>query len=614
MFFKLHYPPPQVPLSLPCTPPMLTLADVQKLAYSIANLPAEPGPDTFELGTTIPAEFWDAVLQAMEKHVAAVDAKLSAHRSDTKLRWQLLAVRGFTYPEFLVLFNTKISVEQLTLYPVFEVLMLATEEQRKHFTHNLKPDAVSYLKALFHTNAPIAAWFFSPLPARLRVGDLYKHCYISGQSGSGKSELLKLLWYHLQNLSHHNRKYSLMLLDPHGDLSREVAGLHLNENFERVVYIDPFLDTTHFPVLNPLELSDRSLTTIDIYAQSLARIFQELWPAAEMTLQMQTLLVPCLATLLYEGNRTLKDLQLFMQNDPELLQLGRNSPFPAHREFFNTAFGQKAYEYTKSGIYTRIQSLLNNDGFYRITCGKSTVNLEACIDAGKVIIVRFTKNKGEEASRAFNKMIIAMLQSIVMKRADVAKANRKPLFLFIDEFQNYLSPSIGTIMEESRKFGLHLIIANQNLGQIDDTKLLRTVLSNSYTKIVGANGHKDLRDLSAEINIPVKQLQHLPKYNFYVKSGNTTAYVLEPKNFLLEQRPPFFMSKERAAILREWVVEVSGQYKPLEEIQPAPRPAPAPPLPKPSARTGPKTPAQDNPPPAPPPKTGSDKLTPKLGF
>ncbi|MES2387823.1 MAG: type IV secretion system DNA-binding domain-containing protein [Bacteroidota bacterium] len=547
---------------------MLTLEDVQKLTYSTAALPAENEPDTLEIGHTIPAEFWQTVTEVMEKHVASIDAKLAAYHSDMPLRWQLLSVRGFTYPEFLVLFNKKVSVEQADPHPIFEVLMMATEEQRKHFTSKYNADETSYLKALYDVHAPIATWFFSPLPARLRVGDLIKHCYISGQSGSGKSEMMKQLWYHLQAISAKDRKYALLMLDPHGDLAREVAGLHLNEDFERLVYIDPYLDATRFPVLNPLDLNDRTLTTIDIYAQSLARVFQELWPSAELTLQMQTLLIPCIATLLYDGNRTLKDLQAFMQNDAKLIELGRQSPFPAHREFFQNAFGDKSYSSTKSGIYTRIQSLLNNDGFYRLTCGKSTIDLEQAIDAGKVIIIRFTKNKGEEANRAFNKMIIALLQSIVLKRADITKGQRKPLFLFIDEFQNFLSPSIGTIMEESRKFGLHMIIANQNLGQIDDSKLLRTVLGNSETKIVGANGHKDLKDLSAEINVPLKQMQHLPKYHFYIKSGNNTAYVIEPKSFLLEQKPPFYLPKEKAAALREWIIEVSGQYKSPGDVPP----------------------------------------------
>ncbi|MES2386817.1 MAG: type IV secretion system DNA-binding domain-containing protein [Bacteroidota bacterium] len=541
---------------------MMSLEDIQALTYAIASLPRPDEPDSVEFGHTIPAEFFGVVIAAMKRHVAAVDNELSYSRHDKDKRYRLLAVRGFTYAEFQVLFNTKVSIDQFEQYPIFEVLMLGSEQMRRDFINLLDTDEISYLKALQKARVPILASFFSPLPARLRVGDLLKHCYISGQSGSGKSELLKLLWYHLQEISQHDRKHALMLLDPHGDLSREALALHLNKDHDRVVYIDPFFDASHFPVLNPLEISDRSLPAIDIYAQSLARVFQELIPTSEMTMQMQTLLIPCIATLLYSGNRTLKDLQAFMQNDPALIALGRNSPFPAHREFFNTAFVSKSYETTKAGIYTRIQSLLNNDGFYRITCGKSTVDLEQAINAGKIIIVRFTKNRGEEASRAFNKMIIALLQSIVLKRADLPKGQRKPLFLFIDEFQTYLSPSIGTILEESRKFGLHLIIANQNLGQIDDKKLLRTILSNAYTKIVGANGHKDLKDLSDEISVPIKQMQLLSKYQFYVKSGNNSAYTVEPNTYLLEQTPPFYLSPEKAGELREWIIEVSGQYKP----------------------------------------------------
>ncbi|SFD03316.1 Type IV secretion-system coupling protein DNA-binding domain-containing protein [Flexibacter flexilis DSM 6793] len=276
---------------------------------------------------------------------------------------------------------------------------------------------------------------------------------------------------------------------------------------------------------------------------------------------MQTLLIPCVATLLLDENRSLKDLQNFMQNDPALLELGKKSPFPAHRHFFETAFLNKSYEHTKTGIYTRIQSLLNNDGFYRATTGRSTMHLEKAINEGKIIIVRFTKDKGEEASRAFNKLLIARLQSIVLGRADQPKEYRKPCFLFIDEFQNYLSPSIGLILEESRKFGLHLVIANQNLGQITDTRLLRTILSNTFTKLVGANGFKDLKDFAAEIGVKTTQLQQLPPYKFYCKSGSQPAFVFEPDTFLIGHQPPFFLDKKQAGQLKEYLLQQSGQYQ-----------------------------------------------------
>lgn len=567
---------------------MLNQTDIFKIAYQVSGIPAQATEETFDIGQTIAAEFFEAIHLAFQIHTQTIDKQMTSRSTSPAKRHQLLDIRGFTYSEFLSLFDKSIKVESTQLHPIFEVLLLATEDQRKAFIAPYQADEISFIKALLKTGSPIVPLFFSPLPARLRVGDLMRHTYISGQSGSGKSEIIKLLWYGLQAKSsgQHKGKYSLILLDPHGDVSRELVALHLNQDQERVVYFDPFLSKEKFPVFNPLETSNKSLAAVDILAQSLSNALQELWPTAELTLQMQTLLIPCIATLLFDENRTLKDLQNFMKNEEELIALGKKSPFPAHRDFFENAFLSKSYEHTKSGIYTRIQSLLNNDGFYRCTSGKSTIHLEQAINAGKIIIIRFTKDKGEEASRAFNKLLIATLQSIVLKRADAPKEHRKPCFLFIDEFQNYLSPSMGTILEESRKFGLHLVIANQNLGQITDTKLLRTILSNAFTKMVGANGFKDLKDLAAEIGVKTSQLQNLPKHRFYCKSGTQPAFVFEPATFLIEAKPPFFLSKEKALALKSYFINDSGQY--ISQTPSSLSPEPSENTPKPASAQGKK--------------------------
>ncbi|SFC94140.1 Type IV secretion-system coupling protein DNA-binding domain-containing protein [Flexibacter flexilis DSM 6793] len=549
---------------------MVTRSDILAITYRVSQLPDSDAATTLPIGQTIPAEFFEVIQTAFLLHTQSIDKQLSNKNISTTKRYQLLAYRGFNYQEFLTLWDKSIPVENTKLHPIFEVLMLATQAQRKAFISSYQPDEISYIQALIQLHSPIIPLFFYPLPARLLVGNLMKHTYISGQSGSGKSEIMKLIWYGLQTKSSgkENGKYSLVFIDPHGDISRELLALHLNlEEKERLIFFDPFLSNDKFPVLNPLETNNKSLSFVDTLAQSISSALQELWPSAEMTLQMQTLLIPCIATLLLDENRSLKDLQNFMQNDPALLALGKQSPFPAHRQFFETAFLNKSYEHTKAGIYTRIQSLLNNAGFYRATTGRSTVHLEKAINEGKIIIVRFTKDKGEEASRAFNKLLIARLQSIVLSRSDQVKEQRKSCFLFIDEFQNYLSPSIGLILEESRKFGLHLVIANQNLGQISDTRLLRTILSNTFTKIVGANGFKDLKDFSAEIGVKVTQLQQLPPYKFYCKSGTNPAFVFDPAAFLVGHQPPFFLDKKQTTQLKEYLVHQSGQYQKQEEVE-----------------------------------------------
>jgi hypothetical protein len=41
-----------------------------------------------------------------------------------------------------------------------------------------------------------------------------------------------------------------------------------------------------------------------------------------------------------------------------------------------------------------------------------------------------------------------------MKRQQLEKENRKDFFLYIDEFQNYITPSIESILSEARKYRL----------------------------------------------------------------------------------------------------------------------------------------------------------------
>ena len=125
---------------------------------------------------------------------------------------------------------------------------------------------------------------------------------------------------------------------------------------------------------------------------------------------------------------------------------------------------------------------------------------------------------GTEVSQLFGRLIIAMLQSIVLRRVYQPKTRRKPTFLFIDEAQNYLlATSIERMLAESRKYGLHLVLANQNLAQIESKKLKETLLSNTYVKFVGANSPTTLQKMAKEIGVKVKDFEGMKAYSFYLR-------------------------------------------------------------------------------------------------
>ncbi len=163
---------------------------------------------------------------------------------------------------------------------------------------------------------------------------------------------------------------------------------------DRLIYLDPFLSKNSTRVINPFEIYDRDENGIGLFTQELVGVFKELLPS-HLTLQMEAILTPCIATLLRSATGSLSELQRFMDDarNHDLLVQGSRSPNPNHATFFQQAFRKPEYRVTKQSIYTRIQSLLNHMAFHRLTDGKSTVNLRQCVDKGKIILLNLSQGR-----------------------------------------------------------------------------------------------------------------------------------------------------------------------------------------------------------------------------
>ena len=85
----------------------------------------------------------------------------------------------------------------------------------------------------------------------------------------------------------------------------------------------------------------------------------------------------------------------------------------------------------------------------------------------KVILVNLSKGlTGEENSKLVGRMVAMQLKLSALKRAKIDPKKRTPYFLYIDEFQNYVSKSIESILSEARKYKLGLVIAHQYIDQL----------------------------------------------------------------------------------------------------------------------------------------------------
>ncbi len=381
----------------------------------------------------------------------------------------------------------------------------------------------------------IKRWKIKRYRQYLPFSEIKKHVYISWKSGSGKSELMKTLFFLIQLKTESKRNKSLILIDPHWDLTNDVKNFYLNKDSDRIVYIDPYLKNWYTPTLNPFQLYNNNEYNIELTSQFLVKAFQELVPKSILSNQMSALLMPCITTLLRKKWSSLCDLQTFMNDDlnSSLVELWKQSPNPSHRHFFTSEFQHSIYRNTKASLYSKIQSLLNSQTFYNLVIGENTLNLEEIINSGKLILFNLSKGKmWVEASEAFWRLMLSTIQSIAQKRARMPRRKRKDTFLFVDEFHNYITPSIETILKETRKFSLFLILANQTLEDIKPAGLLSNLLNNTEVKAVGRNGSGTLSKLSREINIKTNELQKMLKFQFYIKAWDKKARLIKTNTIL----------------------------------------------------------------------------------
>lgn len=450
----------------------------------------------------------------------------------------------------------------------------------KNFISKYSNDTLGYLEFLRIQEPKVLEALEEDLKLSIPESERIKHTYITGATGSGKSELLKVLIHsyillNIELLAKNNNSYtSIVLIEPHGDLAEEVAkfkeNAQSNPNFENLIYISPYLDKNYIPSINPFELKEEDKTeqNIDILSQELTRVFEEIL-GSNFTLNMQSLLTPCIATILRANNQNnlmgLRELQRFMDDDnnQDLINLGLSSPNEAHREFFKSGFKNKNLQVTKQSIYTKIQTLLNSSIFNKLITTQSSIDLEKELNQKKLIIFNLSKGLlGSEASETYGRFLTALINFIALKRANRQKSQRVPIHLFIDEAQNYISKSIETTLTENRKYKLYLTLAQQILGQKMDKELERIILSSTNIKLTGINALDTLQKIAKETNTPLENLQKLKVGEFFIKVAQRESFKFKVSSHLVGKNQ---MSLEEWSRLKEF--QIKRYYKPLYQTR-----------------------------------------------
>jgi hypothetical protein len=296
--------------------------------------------------------------------------------------------------------------------------------------------------------------------------DRSRHVYIIGQTGAGKSGLLEL--FALSDIFH-GQGYAI--IDPHGDFAinnmRFIPGSRLKD----VVYFNPA--DTAFPLgFNPLEVTNPSQKT-NISSEVigvLKRMFGDSWgPRLEYILRYTIL------ALLDRPETTMLDITRMLTDKKFRKETLSYCTDTVVLQFWNVEFASWTDKFQAEAI----APVLNKVGAFTanpvirniIGQPKSTFNIRQIMDEGKILIVNLSKGLiGEDNAGILGAFLVTKIQLAAMSRSDIPDIkDRRPFYLYVDEFQNFATDSFATILSEARKYGLNLTVANQYISQMSDT-------------------------------------------------------------------------------------------------------------------------------------------------
>jgi type IV secretory pathway TraG/TraD family ATPase VirD4 len=348
----------------------------------------------------------------------------------------------------------------------------------------------------------------------IKTNDRLRHIYIIGKTGQGKTTLLEnMIINDILNNS------GLAYLDPHGDSIQKILDYIPKERIGDVIYFNP-ADIYHPVGFNPLEnvsFEHRHLTAL-----SLLGVFKKIWVDA-WSARMEYILTNTLLALLEWPSSTLLDVNRILADENFRKRVVANLKDEVVKAFWLQEFNKYHLQFRTEAIapiQNKIGQFITNPLIRNIIGqDKSAFDLREIMDNGKIFLANLSVGAiGEETASLLGGLLITKFQLASMSRVDIPEENRRPFFLYIDEFQNFSTESFANILSEARKYRLSLTLAHQYLAQVPES-IIKAIFGNIGTFIIFRLGPLDAEVFVKELGntITVEDLINLPSYHVYVK-------------------------------------------------------------------------------------------------
>lgn len=358
----------------------------------------------------------------------------------------------------------------------------------------------------------------------LTIEQRLRHMHLVGASGTGKSTLL--LHAILQDIQNGQ---GVGVLDPHGDLIDQILERIPDHRLDDVILFDASEEERPigFNILSAHAAWEKNLLSSDLV--SVFRRLSTSW-GDQMTAVLGNAILSFLEST--DGG-TLADLRRFLVEADFRRSFLQRVQDPELVYFWQKEFPLLAGR-PQAPLLTRLNAFLRAKSLRRIVSQRDHgLDLAAVMDQGKVLLGKLSHGAiGEENAYLLGTLLVSKFQQVALGRQAVSEADRKPFFLYIDEFHHFITPSMAPLLTGARKYRLGLVLAHQGLRQLSqaDEAVASAVLGNAGTRICFRVGEEDARKLADGFSsFDVSDLQNLgvgeaigridqPQYDFNLRT------------------------------------------------------------------------------------------------
>ncbi|MCD5385203.1 type IV secretion system DNA-binding domain-containing protein [Candidatus Gracilibacteria bacterium] len=321
---------------------------------------------------------------------------------------------------------------------------------------------------------------------RIKNEDRFRHFYVIGQTGTGKSSIMQVM-----ARQDFKNGEGACIIDPHGDLARDVLPFIPRERADDVIIFDPS-DLDRPMGLNLLEADtpeEKELVAMDALNMMIKLFGNEIFGP-----RIQDYFRNAVLTLMdYPQGGAITDVVRLFTDEEFQKDRVRHVQNPIVKAWWETTYAkmgdrEKAeiipYFAAKFGQFTTNKMMRNIIGQV-----KSSFDILDIMQNKKILLVNLSKGRlGDLNSKLLGMILVSKIQMAAMRRDKIPKEERSDFFLYIDEFQNYVTDSIESILSEARKYRLSLNIAHQYLGQLEQSDALTKSSLNLKQAIFGNVG------------------------------------------------------------------------------------------------------------------------------